>query len=40
MINQTLRRLKGQEILLLDGPPFQIPPPPGDFTCQEALALP
>jgi len=35
LINQTLRRLKGQEILPLDGPPFQIPAPPGDFTGQE-----
>ena len=34
-ISQTLRRLKGQEILPLDGPPFQIPPPPSDFTGQE-----
>ncbi|MDD4449023.1 MAG: TIR domain-containing protein, partial [Methanothrix sp.] len=35
LINQSLRRLKGQEILPLEGPPFQIPPPPGDFTGQE-----
>jgi tetratricopeptide (TPR) repeat protein len=35
LISQTLRRLKGQEILPLDGPPFQIPPPPSDFTGQE-----
>ena len=35
LINQTLRRLKGQEILPLDGPPFQIPPPPSDFIGQE-----
>ncbi len=35
LISQTLRRLKGQEILPLDGPPFQIPAPPGDFTGQE-----
>jgi len=35
LINQTLRRLKGPEILPLDGPLFQIPPPPSDFTGQE-----
>ena len=35
LISQTLRRLRGQEILPIDGPPFQIPPPPGDFTGQE-----
>ncbi|MDD4653392.1 MAG: tetratricopeptide repeat protein, partial [Methanothrix sp.] len=35
LVSQTLRRLRGQEILSLDGPPFQIPPPPGDFTGQE-----
>jgi len=35
LISQTLRRLKGQEILPREGPPFQIPPPPGDFTGQE-----
>jgi tetratricopeptide (TPR) repeat protein len=35
LISQTLRRLKDQEILPLDGPPFQIPAPPADFTGQE-----
>jgi tetratricopeptide (TPR) repeat protein len=35
LISQTLRRLRGQEILPIDGPPFQIPAPPADFTGQE-----
>ncbi len=35
LIIQTLRRLKDQKNLPLDGPPFQIPAPPGDFTGQE-----
>jgi hypothetical protein len=35
LISQTLKRLKSQERLPLDGSPFQIPAPPGDFTGQE-----
>jgi tetratricopeptide (TPR) repeat protein len=35
LISQTLRRLRGQEILPIDGPPSQIPAPPADFTGQK-----